>query len=182
MKKILTLIALSQALFMSAQKKIESSTSQNTIGKNTKVSFDHLLKCSDYSYGEKYFLTADYGCIYNPKEKNTFGNLIIYLLPKKKLNLKDSEIDKEVDRINHLNIEKFKENFEIYVYLIPKEFLNYNATGDPVYYQNKIYKEKLFTYKGNQWELIDSMSIKNSSESQKEQEWREAFIEKQSDL
>ncbi|WP_326983271.1 hypothetical protein VUJ46_01620 [Chryseobacterium sp. MYb264] len=140
--------------------------------------FDAVLKCSDYAYDENYFLTADYGCIYNPKEGNTFGNLIIYLFPKNKLTISDDQIDSEVEKVNLLSIEQVKKDFDIYIYLIPKDDLNYNPQGDPVYYQNEKYKEQLFTLKNNKWQLTDSITINNASEHQKEQEWRESFLQK----
>lgn len=143
--------------------------------KQDNLDFDKILKCSDYSYSDNYFVTADYGCIYNPKGKNTFGNLIIYLFPKDKLQINNNEIKTQV---NALNIEKLKENFEIYIFLIPKEFLNYNAEGDPTYYQKERYTEKLFTYDANKWKLIDSINVNGSSDNQKEQEWRDVFLKK----
>ena len=33
----------------------------------TAPNFDKILKCENYSYDENYFLTADAGCLYNPK-------------------------------------------------------------------------------------------------------------------
>ena len=34
------------------------------------VNFDTVLKCSDYSYDENYFVTTDYGCIYKQNGNN----------------------------------------------------------------------------------------------------------------
>ena len=77
-------------------------------------------------------MTADYGCIYNPKGTNTYGNLIIYLVPKQQINLKDDEIEIQTKSINNLTINDYKNEFTIFIYLIDARYLNYNPKGEPM--------------------------------------------------
>lgn len=136
-------------------------------------SFDNILKCGDFSFENGYFVTADYGCIYSPKENNNLGNILIYYIPKNGINLNTEESVKE---INELSIDELKRKFNIYVFLIEKKYLNYNKSGDPIYYQKDNYMEKLFTNNLNEWELLDSIKIQSLNENNLEQEWRENFI------
>jgi hypothetical protein len=140
------------------------------------LNFDALLKCSDYSFQENYYLTADYGCIYNPKDKNSYGNVILYLIPKSN---NQTNANLENLKINDLDAKTIKNNFTIYAYLIPKIDLNYNPKGDPIYYQKEKFKEELYTFNSNsnQWILLNSIQINNYSENAKEQSWRENFID-----
>lgn len=142
------------------------------------VNFDHMLQCNDYSYDDGYFLTADYGCIYNPKGNNNFGNIIIYLIPKKKQHILDEQISIETDKINNLSIVEYKKEYKIYLFLIDKKYLNYNKSADPVYYQKTKYMEKAYTFddKKNKWDLIDSIDIIKENQIDNEQTWRENII------
>lgn len=139
------------------------------------LNFDALLKCSDYSLEENYYVTADYGCIYNPKDQNSHGNVMFYLIPK---SIKPINTNLENLKVNSLDVKSLKNNFTIYAYLIPKSHLNYNPKGDPVYYQKEQFKEELYTFNSNsnQWVLLDSIQISNYSENANEQLWRENFI------
>jgi hypothetical protein len=147
----------------------------------TAPNFDKIIKCENYSYDENYFLTADEGCLYNPKGENTFGNLVIYLIPKKPSNINDDNNESETKRVNNLSAAQLKEDFSIYVYVIDKKYLNYNETGDPVYYQKDSFVEELYTYdsKSQKWSLLDSVNINSNVDNTKEQSWREGFITKQ---
>jgi hypothetical protein len=153
-----------------------------TVQKQKNVDFDKVLKCTSYTYDQDYFLTPDYGCLYNPKGENIFGNISIYLFSKEGLKIEEEEIDKETERINNLNIENLKKDFDIFIYLIPKDFLNYNPSGDPTYYQKENYKEQLYTYNNQtkKWLLLDSLEINSNSESGFEQNWRDSFLNSQS--
>ncbi|WP_445709997.1 hypothetical protein [Flavobacterium sp.] len=141
---------------------------------NNEINFDKILKCSDYSYMENYFITADYGCIYTPENNNNLGNIIIYLIPKT-LDSNSIELEK---KINNFSEENLKEKFNIYIYLIRKDFLNPNPNGDPTYYQNEKFEEELYTFnvESEKWSLIDSIQINNYKENLKEQQWRDNFI------
>lgn len=140
--------------------------------------FDNILKCSDYSYNDNYFYTADYGCIYAPNGTNNIGNIIVYLIPKnKRILYNETETNIETQRINGLSNEKLKEEFDIYIFLISKEYLVHNDVGDPIYYQKNNYKEQLYTYKNNKWELVDYIDINEDDDIEKEQKWRERIIE-----
>lgn len=147
---------------------------------NNAINFDKVLKDCDFSFEETYFITADYGCIYNPKGENNFGNLIIYLIPKTHLNIPDEQIEAENKRINNMNVDSYKSEFNIFVYLVDSKELNYNKLGDPIYYHKENYREMLYTYnnKTNKWLLLDSINILNKNSNDREQDWRESFIKK----
>ena len=83
--------------------------------------------------------------------------------------------------MNNLSAAQLKEDFTIYVYAIDKKYLNYNKTGDPVYYQKDSFVEELYTYesKNQKWNLLDSVSINSNADNTKEQSWRDGFITKQ---
>ncbi|MBB5635368.1 hypothetical protein HDE68_001256 [Pedobacter cryoconitis] len=177
--KPLLLFALVFFLF-SCQNTSESKGKDHVVAEITSPDFDRILKCKNYTYEENYFLTADAGCLYNPKGENTFGNLITYLIPKKALNINEDNSVSETKKVNNLSIAQLKEDFNIYVYVIDKKYLNYNKTGDPVYYQKDDFAEDLYTYdsKSRKWSLIDSVSV-TSTDHTKEQTWRDGFIQKQ---
>ncbi|MGY0035814.1 hypothetical protein [Pedobacter sp. NJ-S-72] len=140
--KLITIIIFSSLSFCSCQtsQKSDSTTGRVTAGARvTAPNFDKILKCDNYSGDENYFLTADEGCLYNPNGANTFGNLVIYLIPKKPLNINDDNNLSETKKVNNLNAAQLKEDFTIYVYAIDKKYLNYNKTGDPIYYQKDIF-------------------------------------------
>lgn len=162
------------------------NSAQNSLKKaegkqNKEINFDSVLKCSNYSYDDNCFMTADYGCIYNPKGINTYGNIIIYLVPKQQINLKDDEIEIQTKSINNLTINDYKNEFTIFIYLIDARYLNYNPKGDPIYYQKEKYNEELYFFDNNlkKWSLLDSICFSSNKENNKEQKWRDAFINKQ---
>jgi len=180
--KLLMLLSLVFFLFSCQNRSISKEKEQSiTSAQVTAPNFDKVLKCKNYAYDENYFLTADAGCLYNPKGENTFGNLVIYLIPKKPLNINDDNNLSETNKVNNLSAAELKENFSIYVYVIDKKYLNYNKTGDPVYYQKDSFVEDLYSYdsKSQKWSLLDSVSINSSVDNTKEQSWREGFITKQ---
>ncbi|WP_160139946.1 hypothetical protein [Chryseobacterium sp. c4a] len=154
----------------------QTNNSQKTTSQK-ELNFDKLLKCSDYSYDEDYFLTADYGCIYDPKGNNNFGNVIIYLVQKKKQPISDEQISSQTTRVNSLSIAEYKKEFKIYLFLIDKQYLNY-AKADPSYYEKSKYKEEAYTFddKQNKWVLIDSINILNQNLN--EQTWRKNIVSK----
>lgn len=145
-------------------------------GMEADLNFDSVLHCYDYSFLDHYFYTPDYGCIYDPKDKNPFGNLWIYLVPREEID--SSRSDSIAQRINSLDVDGIKRTFQPYVFVIPGEHLNYNAYGDPVYYQKENYTEKLYGLDstGKSWVLIDTIAISGNVENEKEQAWREGFI------
>ena len=140
------------------------------------LNFDSILHCYDYSYLNDYFFTADYGCLYDPNGKNTFGNLTVYLIPHKRVEIPKGEYMAE--RMSSLDVATIKKEFNVYVFLIPVEQLNYNPAGDPPYYQKENFTEKLYGFDktNNQWNLIDSILISGAAGNEKEQNWREGFI------
>lgn len=169
MKKISILI-LFIIFFEGCKKEQENNSILAETTTDNEISFDEVLKCSEYIFSEGYYVTPDYGCIYNPKGDSKFGNVIIYLIPKNK---SISQQD-----VNSLSEDDIKKQFNIVVYLIRKEFLNYNPDSDPVYYQKDKYNEEVYIYEKEKWIMADSIQIKNSSQNEKEQIWREAFLNK----
>lgn len=171
------ILVLCFLIFNSCKKKEVENKPINKSAKNIvkQLNFDSLINCSDYSFQDNYFLTGDYGCIYNPKDKNSYGNVIFYLIPKETL---QKNTDLENININTLDSKNIKKDFTIYAYLIPATYLNYSPNGDPKYYQNEKYKEELYTFDSlsNQWILVDTIQINDASENAKEQYWRENFI------
>lgn len=173
------LLFLSCLLFSNCKKNSYENKEERPVTQiKADINFDAILKCSEFSYNETYFFTADYGCIYDPKGENKFGNLIVYLVSKNEKILIENEVINETEKINNSDIISLKENFEIFVFLIPKDYLNYNTKGDPIYYQKEKYKEELYKFdsKQNKWKFVDSIDITKESESQKEQNWRENHL------
>lgn len=164
------IIACFTILFFTSNFQAQSQTKLKT--ENSKVlNFDNMLHCNDFSYNDGYFLTADYGCIYTPKEANKYGNIAIYLVPKRKTIISDDNIDKENNRVNKLSQNNIKKGFKIYLSLIDKKFLNYTRIADPNYYQKEKYENQVYTYdeKNKKWILLDTISIHNGKEEQKAQ-------------
>lgn len=169
MKKI-SILLLFIILFEGCKKEQENNSILAETTTVNEISFDEVLKCSEYIFSEGYYVTPDYGCIYNPKGACKLGNVIIYLIPKKK-----STTEQDVNSLSEADIKK---QFNILVYLIRKEFLNYNPDSDPVYYQKDKYNEEIYIYENGKWKMADSIQINSSSQNDKEQIWREAFLNK----
>jgi len=182
MKKSKNLFLFTIILFLFGCKGEAQKNDLNKIKKTLQqnITLDDVLKDGDYTWDEDFFMTADYGVIYNQKT-NPFGNLKIYLIPKNKLKIKDEQIEEENNRVNELSIHEYKEKFKIIIFLINKKDLNNAESGDPAYYQKPAYEEKIYTYdeKANQWIFLDSIKILNESENEKEQIWREKYIYEQ---
>lgn len=153
-------------------------TTTGSAARSAVVNFDRLLKCHSYSYNDGYFMTADYGCVYDPKGVNNFGNAVIYLVPQHTLNITDNQIPDATKKVNTLNIDQYKKGYNIYVFLIDKKYLTYNKNGDPVYYQKDKFTELLYVYDNasSKWNVADSININN--DAAKEQSWREDFLSK----
>lgn len=166
-------------LLFSCKDNAQTNNSNKTVNQK-EPNFDNLLKCSDYSYDDGHFFTADYGCIYDPKGNNNFGNAIIYLISKKEQQIADEQVTSETDKVNKSSIAEYKKEFKIYLFLIDKKYLNYNKSADPVYYQKPKYTEKAYKFddKQDKWTLIDSINVLNESQIQNEQTWRENIISK----
>ena len=181
MNKLIKITLLIFAISLcNCKEKAQDYNIKNEINKK-ELNFDIVLKCSEYSYNDDYFVTADYGCIYK-QNGNNYGNIIVYLLPKNQLKISDEQIENENIRVNKLSIDEYKKEFKIIVFLIDSKYLNYNKTGDPIYYQNSKYEEQAYLYDdmSNKWVLLDSNSIKNEIDNQNEQIWREKIISTQS--
>lgn len=142
--------------------------------KSNSYRFENILKCGYYDFRENYFVTADNGCVYN-ENSNTFGNAVIFLVPKNELN---KEITENINvYISKLNAKEIEDIFKIFVSIIPKKFLVNTPEG---YYQKDQYIRNFYTYNENndQWVVIDTKEIKSKQEEQKDFTFIESFIQK----
>lgn len=177
--KAVSFIAAVTILFSCEHKPKTNTTKRAHVTTNDKaLTFDIVLKCHSYSYNDGYFMTADYGCIYNPNVGNNLGNVVIYLIPKKPLDITDDQIGTENKKIDSLSADQYKKDYNIYVFVIGKQYLNYNKDGDPLYYQKDKFTETLYTYDepAQKWNLIDSINV--TGDVTKEQSWRENLMKK----
>jgi len=175
--KFILLIAAVTILFSCGNKPKPANNEQANVAVNDKaLTFDSVLKCHSYSYNDGYFMTADYGCIYNPNGGNNLGNVVVYLIPQKPLSIADEQIAVENKKINTLSTTQYKKDYNIYVFLINKKYLNYNKDGDPVYYQKDKFTETLYTYDSasDKWNIVDSINV--NGDATKEQTWRDDFL------
>ncbi|GAA4153560.1 hypothetical protein GCM10022217_09450 [Chryseobacterium ginsenosidimutans] len=180
MNKLSKIILFINLVFLfNCKDKAQKNNVQKAVNQK-EINFDNVLKCSDYSYDEDYFVTADYGCTYN-QNGNNYGNIIIYLLPKKKSEIADEQIENENNRVDGLSIEEYKREFKIILFLIDKKYLNYNKSGDSMYYHKSVYEQKAYVYddKCHRWIFIGSIKIPDENQNQKEQVWRESIISRQ---
>ncbi|EHQ24976.1 hypothetical protein [Mucilaginibacter paludis] len=150
----------------------------NVTANDKALTFDGVLKCHSYTYNDGYFMTADYGCIYNPNGGNNWGNVVVYLVPQKASDITDDQIAAENKKINALNAAQYKKDYTIYVFLVDKKYLNYNKDGDPAYYQKDKFTETLYTYDSgsDKWNIIDTINV--NGDATKEQTWRYSFLNK----
>ncbi len=117
----------------------KQSTTQDTKKAFPKgPNFDSIIHCGDYDFRSDHFTVPYHGCVYAPNKGNDFGNISIFLIPKKKYKdpekLTDEQIMEENERIDNLEVNRIKKEFDIYVYLIDKKYLNYNKNADPISY------------------------------------------------
>lgn len=124
------------------------------------IDFSSLLLCGKYTWNESYFITADHGCLYSPKDENPYGNIVFYLFPKSE-DLGGDQMEIESRSKNYI-----KENYEIILTLIEPNYLNHNPQGDPVYYQIADFWQKIFRYNEaeDQWDLVESMQSPTAEE------------------
>lgn len=166
----LSVLAIFSFASISCKKKVEKKevTPSFYIKENSNMhqqkSFDSILNCGYYTYGEGFFITADHGCVYNPQENNSFGNIIIFLIPKHKN--EKSDIDYE-EYVNTLEASTLKKDFEIYLYIIPYKYLSETPEG---YYQNRhhLYEVYKFNRTDNSWKLLRSKFVNTLQERQSE--------------
>lgn len=136
--------------------------------------FSNIVKCEKYGY-DGIASIGDYGCLYNTK-KNIYGNINLYLIPKDGILKHLEKVDKlfegdkydkwekEGNRINNLSIQKIKQEFNIYLFLVPKEYLEHTPTLDASYNikqnegANYKFKTKFYGFndKTKKWDLIDT--------------------------
>ncbi len=184
MKKTKSIICLAffLTLFLSCKEYHNKLQKKDIINPKEEISFDNLIKCNNYAPDKngQYFLTPDYGCIYDGGKKNQYGNLNFYLIPKKGIDTSTIKLDKEVDRINSISVNQIKSEFKILAFLIEKKHLNYTKNGDPIYYQKENYTEKYFIYNANlkKWYLKDSITIQENDEMEKELNWKKDITNK----
>lgn len=131
----------------------------------SKESLDNILKCGDYSYMDGYFTVPDNGCIYNPKTLNKLGNVEVYLIPKNRLN-NNIDFEKEETKIRKLNVDDLKKLYDIYVLIVDKSDLTYNANMDIPYYPKYPHKQNIFKWTNGTWEkkLTINIASENNTE------------------
>ncbi|MCF6350650.1 MAG: hypothetical protein L3J23_06405 [Flavobacteriaceae bacterium] len=163
--------------------------------RNNNYNFDNVLKCEKYGYDGTASI-ADYGCLYEPKRNNTYGNIVFYLIPKKGIKKHLKKVDKlfeegdkydkwekEGERINSMSITGIKNEFYIYLSLIDKKYLEHTPNLDASYNikQNKgdnyKFKTELYTFNDKMqiWELLDSFETFQKI-SNKAWEWEQKKI------
>lgn len=125
-------------------------------------SLDSILLCDKYSYMSGYFTIPYNGCNYIPNTNNKIGDVEVYLIPNKKIDMND--IDKEENKLNALSIEQIKSNYKIYLFIIDKSFISYHANREVTYYANLPYKQTVYTYT-NTWEKIETLNITEENDS-----------------
>ncbi|PKB18729.1 hypothetical protein [Flavobacterium sp. 5] len=135
---------------------------------------DNLLKCGDYSYIDGYFTIADFGCIYQPKGINKFGNAEVYLIPKKELK-ENFDVEKEENNIGRMNISSLKKFYDIYIFIIDKKYLTHNPNMDVPYYPSYPYKQTIYKYLDGKYKNIVTLDISNEKDS-KYTDWKIKFL------
>ncbi|WP_148639185.1 hypothetical protein [Aquimarina longa] len=169
--------------------------SEDKVEIKSSYNFDNIIKCEKYGYDGTASI-ADYGCLYNPKGNNTYGNIAPYLIPKigiKKHLQKVDELfkegdkydkwEKEGERINSLSVSDIKEEFYIYLSLIDKKYLEHTSNLDASYNikrsEEKDYKftTQWFTFNNSikSWQLLNSFETSPSTD-RKAWEWEQEKI------
>jgi len=153
------------------QKTIIDTVKTKTITKKEKspgmYNFDSILECGYYSYNTNFFVTADYGCIYQ-KGKNDFGNISIYLIPKKVKGTPSNKIESYERYVNKLDIKNLKKEFTIYVFLVDKKYIVDTPEGP---YQGEKFVRDLYKWDNKNWIKVDSFVVNNENDEIEERKW-----------
>jgi len=93
----------------------------------------------------------------------------------------NQDVDAAIERsLNEQSFKKISNDFDIWVFHIPKEFLKYTPNMDAPYTQ--LIPRKVFLYKydssNNSYVTIDIFNVHNESDVLKEDKWRENYINK----
>lgn len=127
------------------------------------LSLDSILLCDKYTYMYGYFAIPDNGCVYQSNASNKIGNVEVYLVPYKKIDIKSY---KEEERLlNKLSIDEIKANYKIYIFIIDKKYLGYNKNRDLSYYASVPYKQTIYSYENEKWKEIESLNIVDNDNS-----------------
>ena len=177
------------------QEKVVESTPNTKEKKETIYNFNDIVKCKKYGYDGTASI-GDYGCLYEPKGSNIYGNIVSYLIPKEGIKKhlqkvndlfqegdKYDKWEKEGERINNLSIKEIKEEFYIYLSLIDKKYLEHTPNLDASYNikqsEGKDYKftTQWFTFNSSikSWKLLDSFETSLSTD-RKAWEWEQGKI------
>lgn len=128
-------------------------------------SLDALLKCGEYSFMDGYFTVPYYGCIYQPTSQNKLGNAEIYIIPKKTID-KNSDVEKEENKINQMSINDLKNNNNLYILLIDKKYLKHDNKMDVPYYPILPYEQIVFKYEDGSWRKATVLNINKENDPQ----------------
>lgn len=144
-----------------------------------------FLKCQDYIYdveNKVYTNAYDYGCVYNPEEENTLGNISIYLTPNKtfykEIVTKGEQLSIYEDDVNALTINDIKRFFDLKAFVIDKTFLEHTPELDVAYNLKDQYRTDLYEYDSlnNKWLITDSYTKNLSEPISEEATWRQQKI------
>lgn len=144
--------------------------------KYSKEDFDFILKDrEDINWHPKGVLVMKFDYLPN---YNDIGNILFYTFSKsgalkwqdKMDNYSEEETDVELERIKNLPLEEFKKEFEIYAFVIDKQYITDTPEGP---YQKETYVKELYHRNDkNVWKKIDSFEVKkNGGDFVKEREW-----------
>ena len=153
-------------------------------------SLDNMVKCKynsfayfDFSHPHTTYYRLPYnGCLYNPKIDSTndlgWGDVVI--IPKKKYisNFSDYsdyyKIDSILGVINNMDIKEIKNKFNILIFLIPKQYLEYMKDMEIEYWHKNtyLYKEYYFNNEiSNYWNYTDSLFITTKTNNRQILDW-----------
>ncbi|MFL1897289.1 hypothetical protein ACJRPK_16415 [Aquimarina sp. 2-A2] len=143
--------------------------------KYSKEDFDFILKDKeDINWHPKGLLVmkSDYLPNYND-----IGNILFYTFSKlgalkwqeKMDDYSEEETEVELERIKNLSLDAFKKEFEIYAFVIDKQYIKDTPEGP---YQKETYVKELYHCNDKDiWRKIDSFEVKKEDNFLKEREW-----------
>ncbi len=143
--------------------------------KYSKEDFDFVLKeREDANWHPNGVLVMK--CNYLPNY-NDIGNILFYIFSKsgalkwqeKMDSFTEAAADKELERIKKLSLDEFKKEFEVYAFIIDKQYIEDTPEGP---YQKDIYKKELYHRNDNDvWKKVDSFEVKERNDFIIEREW-----------
>lgn len=138
----------------------ESSAIDDQVAK----ALDATIKCggcNTFSKGEGYFNLPDYGCMYSPSAKYNLGLAEVYIIEKKPQSMNSLSEDAQIQKVNALKTDQIKNNFDVYIYIVDKKYLQFFPKGDSPYEAKYPYVQALYNYDNhlNKWVLINQVTV-----------------------